>query len=154
MQTIQLLGGAYGRAAFLKCARAHLRAGGLLACAILAGVTPFACAAGEAGPAPERATVAGRRYTSWPTRVSVGARSVVIERERQIEVLTGGDVVRGRPLARARTISSERRVDELDRLSAARLRREARALGFVAPRARHVAATEEHVGSTVVMLRA
>jgi SAM-dependent methyltransferase len=34
MQTIQLLGVASERAAFLRCARAHLRSGGLLACAI------------------------------------------------------------------------------------------------------------------------
>ena len=35
MQTLQLLGGAPGRARFLARAHAHLRAGGLLACAIV-----------------------------------------------------------------------------------------------------------------------
>jgi SAM-dependent methyltransferase len=154
MQTIQLLGGAAGRAAFLRRARAHLHGGGLLACAILARVTPFNCSAGEAGPAPEHATIAGLRYTSWPRRVSVGTRSVVIERERQIEALTGGEVARLPPGAGARGVGSERSVQELDRVSAAQLRREGRALGFAAPPARHIAATEEHVGSTVVMLRA
>jgi len=153
MQTVQLQCGAAGRGALLKCARAHLRVGGLLACAILAGVTPFDCAAGEAGPAPERAIIAGLCHTSWPTRVSVGTRSVVIERERKIEMAAGDDVAR-RPATGAGCVRRERSVVELDRLSAAQLRREARALGFAAPPARHVPATEEHAGSTVVMLRA
>ena len=81
----------------------------------------------------------------------------MIERERQIEAAGGPDVVPARWGARtARTdaIGCERNVVELDRLSAARLRREARALGFAAPPARHVPATEDHAGSTVVMLRA
>jgi SAM-dependent methyltransferase len=154
MQTVQLLGGAAGRAAFLKRARAHLRGGGLLACALLAGVNPFDCTAGEDGPAPERTVIAGLRYTSWPTRVSVGPRRVVIERERQIEAAGGTDVAAARWGARTDAIGRERNVVELDRLSAARLRREARALGFAAPPARHIPATEEHAGSTVVMLRA
>ena len=41
MQTLQLLGDATERAAFLRCARAHLRPGGLLACAIVTELDPF-----------------------------------------------------------------------------------------------------------------
>ena len=54
MQTIQLLGGAEGRVAFLRCAREHLRPGATLACAILASLEPFDCSQGTAGPAAER----------------------------------------------------------------------------------------------------
>jgi SAM-dependent methyltransferase len=152
MQTIQLLGGAAGRFAFLRRARAVLRPGGLLACAILARVEPFACADGEAGPAPESAVIDGWMYASRPTRVAVARRSVVIERERRILAATEqprwdareGECARGH----------ERSVIELDRLTPRALEREARCAGLRPEPAREVAPTEDHAGSTVVMLRA
>ncbi|MDX6659066.1 MAG: hypothetical protein QOH62_3859, partial [Solirubrobacteraceae bacterium] len=41
MQTVQLLGGANGRAAFLRCAREHLEPGGLLAIALADALEGF-----------------------------------------------------------------------------------------------------------------
>ena len=154
MQTIQLLGGAAGRSAFLRRARAVLRRGGLLACAILSRVEPFACADGEIGPAPETAVIDGLLYASQPTRVAVGRRSVVIERERRI--LTAIDPSRwhDREGERGRVRVRERSVVELDRIARRALEREALAAGLRPEPARYVAPTEDHAGSTVVMLRA
>jgi SAM-dependent methyltransferase len=151
MQTIQLFGGA-GRSAFLRRARAVLRPGGLLACAILARVEPFACADGEAGPAPETVVIDGWLYASRPTRVAVGRRSVVIERERRILAATEQPRWDDREGERAR--GHERSVIELDRLAWRALEREARSAGLRPEPAREIAPTEDHAGSTVVMLRA
>jgi hypothetical protein len=147
MQTIQLLGGPDGRAAFLQTARAHLRSDGLLACAILSTVGPFDCRAGDVGPAPERAAMGGRVLISRPTRVQVGRRRVLIERERQVL----DDDARG-PAASAAGVQTD--VIELDRVSSRRLRREAVAAGLRPQLVREVPPTEDHAGSTVVMLRA
>ncbi len=153
MQTIQLLGRSSGRLAFLRRAHAHLRAGGLLACAIVCELEPFDCAAGDAGPVPETLRVGELLYVSRATRVAQQRRSVVIERERRIVV--------ERDLAAALSAGTaaiehppERDLIELDRVSAAELEGEALEAGFTPERAREIAATEEHVGSVVVMLRA
>jgi SAM-dependent methyltransferase len=89
MQTIQLLGGASARIAFLRRARMHLAPGGVLACAIVTDVEPFDCAAGDLGPSAEVARLDGATYISRTTRVHVGRRTVRIERERRI--LAGDD---------------------------------------------------------------
>jgi SAM-dependent methyltransferase len=152
MQTIQLLGGGAGRSAFLRRAHAVLRPGGLLACAILARVEPFDCADEEIGPAPETAVIDGLLYASQPTRVALGRRSIVIERERRILAATEPSRRVDREEERVRV--RERSVIELDRLARRALEREARAAGLRPAPARYVAPTEDHAGSTVVMLRA
>jgi SAM-dependent methyltransferase len=149
MQTIQLLAGPTDRVRFLRRARATLRQGGLLACAVLTHVEPFACTAEGAGPVPETVLLNGLLYTSRPTRVAVDKQSVVIERERSVLVLTeprNGEQRVEPPI--------ERHVVELVRLSPRTLKREARSIGLRPEPARDVAATEDHAGSTVVMLRA
>jgi len=140
MQTIQLFGGSSARGEFLRRARAHLRPGGLLACAIVSALEPFDCAAGDVGPTAETARIDGTVYSSRATRVHVRVRSIVIERERRI-------------LAPARG-GGELDVIELDRLSAAQLEREGVEAGLTRAPARLIDATEDHVGSAVVMLRA
>jgi hypothetical protein len=147
MQTIQLLGGPDGRAAFLQTARAHLRGGGLLACAILSAVGSFDCRAGDVGPAPEQAATGGRVLISRPTRVHIGRRRVLIERERQVL----DDHARGQA-ASAAGVQTD--VIELDRVSSRRLRREAVAAGLRPELVREVPPTEDHAGSTVVIVRA
>jgi SAM-dependent methyltransferase len=142
MQTVQLLGGSGERIAFLRQAHAHLRSGGLLACAIVTELAPFDCAAGDIGPSADVGRSDGERYVSRAVRVSVRMRSILIERER--EILTAREAVR----------ASERDVIELARVSAAQLEREGAKAGFTPARSRSIAATEEHVGSAVVMLRA
>ncbi len=84
MQTIQLLGGSAGRSAFLRAAAAHVRSGGLIACAILGELEPFDCSLSELGPTPERTIVDGLLYESRALRVAESRRHVVIERERRI----------------------------------------------------------------------
>jgi SAM-dependent methyltransferase len=155
MQTIQLLGSSSQRRAFLRRARAHLRPGGLLACAILARVEPFDCADGEQGPAPEQTRRDGLLFLSAPTRVAILARSVLIERERRI-FAAAAIQARGEPGVHTAgaELSSERDLIALDRVSAAQLEREALAVGLRPEPARAVPATADHVGSTVVMLRA
>jgi SAM-dependent methyltransferase len=157
MQTVQLLGGADGRIAFLRRVRAHLRPGGVLACAIVTEIEPFDCDAGDLGPSPEIARVNGSVYVSRATRVHLGRRSIRIERERSVlaETLSHhGDTELSRESNRAAALSPapERDVVELDRVSVPRLRREGREAGLTALGTRSIAATEEHAGSAVVML--
>jgi SAM-dependent methyltransferase len=146
MQTVQLLGGEAGRGAFLCRAREHLRPGGLLACAIVTELESFDCAAGDLGPSPEIARIDGTVYVSRATRVRVGRRSVRIERERSILTVERADGS-ARP-------AKERDVVELDRVGASRLLQEGRAAGLTACGTRAIAATDEHVGSEAVLLRA
>jgi SAM-dependent methyltransferase len=143
MQTVQLLGGADGRIAFLRRVRAHLRPGGLLACAIVTDIDPFDCDAGDPGPSPEIARLDGSVYVSRATRIHLGRRSIRIERERSVLAKTlcnHGDTELSRDLV------------ELDRVSVSRLRREGREAGLTALGTRSIPATDEHTGSAVVML--
>jgi SAM-dependent methyltransferase len=149
MQSLQLLGGTAGRVAFLRSASAHLRPGGLLACAIVTELEPFDCTAGGLGPSPESVRVDGTEYLSRATRVRVGRRSIRIERERS--VLPTEHV--GQPVTSAPLIR-EHNVVELDRLSVSQLQREGREAGLAAAGTRSIRATEEHAGSLVVMLSA
>ena len=145
MHTIQLFGDEEQRGAFLRCAHGHLRPRGLLAVAILSAAEPFDVARGHVGPVPESASVDGLRFVSTPTRVAVAPDAIVIERERSI-----------RPLAErgARTPAPVRQRDVLARVSASQLHAEADAAGFSRVSTRRVRATEEHVGSEVVVARA
>jgi SAM-dependent methyltransferase len=140
MQTIQLLASARERSELLRGARAHLRPGGLLACAIVTDVEPFDRACGDRAPRPEMARIDGRTYASRPVRVAGDDEALVIERERSI--------------VRAGEATSETDVVRLALVSAAQLEREGRAAGLRPERPRRVSETSEHVGSEVVMLRA
>jgi SAM-dependent methyltransferase len=146
MQTIQLLGGSAQRISFLRCARGHLRRGGLLACAILADLEPFDVSAGGVGPAAERVQLEGLLYLSRAIRVSESSEAVTIERERRI-LFEQGDRDAEQP-------PPERNVIELARVTAAMLRDEAEQAGLRAEPTREIPATDEHVASRVVMLRA
>jgi SAM-dependent methyltransferase len=143
MQTLQLLGGAHGRAAFLKRARASLRPGGLLACAVVCELEPFDCADGHSGPSPERAQIGDLLYVSHARRVALTGETIVLERERRILSLDG----------QARGGDAERNIVQLDRVSPTQLWREARAAGLNPEPSHVVQATAEHTASTVVMLR-
>jgi SAM-dependent methyltransferase len=155
MQTIQLLRNHDERMAFLRCARAHLRPGGVLACAIVTEVEPFDCARGQPGPSPETTTVAGDRYVSRPTRVNVNEERVLIERERRIYPLqregSDPDPLSGRGPA---DLFIESHADELATLSAAVLQSEGIDAGLAAGDVLEIAATAEHVGTQVVVLGA
>lgn len=136
MQTVQLLGGSAGRSAFLRQARAHLRPGGLLACALVIEIEPFDCTDGGPGPSPELCRIDGVRYTSQATRVEAKRHTIVIERQRRI-----GDS----PVI-------EHDLIELDRIGAAELEREGIAAGLRPAPGRRIPTTADHAGSDVVML--
>lgn len=145
MQTLQLLGGAQGRLQFMRHARAHLIPGGTLSCAIVTAVEPFDCDAGDPGPSPEIARVAGRSYISRATRVQVGRDVVRIERERGV----AGASEEAPPQP-----TWERDVIELDRVGVAQLQQEGREAGLAVAGARTIAATDAHTASVAVMFRA
>jgi SAM-dependent methyltransferase len=148
MQTVQLLGGRAGRIAFLRRAHAHLRPEGLLALAIVTAIEAFDCAEDDIGPTAEVARLDGVLYRSRATRVSVLQESILIERERRINSDAGqADEPGVEPMA-------ERNAIELDLLSAEELEREAIEAGLHPEPARALEPTRDHVGSTVVMLRA
>jgi SAM-dependent methyltransferase len=145
MQTVQLLGGAPGRLEFLRHARAHLAPGGVLACAIVTEVEAFDCDAGDLGPSPEIARIAGSSYISRATRVLVERRTVRIERERGV-VTTSRAASPTEP-------AWERDIVELDRVSVAQLRHEGHEASFTATGARVIEATAEHTASMAVTFR-
>ncbi len=150
MQTIQLLDDSAGRIAFLKRARAHLRPGALLACAIVTELDPFDHAAGDVGPSPEVVRVDGLEYVSRATSVRLRRHTLRIERERRI--LQIDESAR----ATARTTNApkpECDVIELDRVRVSQLQREGLDAGLTPTYVRVITSTEEHVGSEVVILR-
>jgi SAM-dependent methyltransferase len=140
MQTVQLLGGAEGRRAFLAAAVAHLAPGGLLACALADALEAFD-AEHDLPPAPDRTEVDGVLYASTPVAVRDRGDRAAIERVRAI-VAPGGP----------RTASTD--VIELDRIDVAGLEAEAAAHGLRPERPVPIRQTDEYVGSTVAMLRA
>ena len=138
---------------WLSASRARARATWwVVACATLGELEPFDCSQGTTGPAAERAHVGGLLYLSRATRVSEQARSVVIERERR--VIVDQAHAGGRPTTRPCDGGGlpEHDVIELDRLSARELEREGCEVGLRPLMRREVPATDEHVGSVVVVL--
>lgn len=138
MQTVQLLRPA-GRRGFLRSARAHVAAGGLVAIALADALECFD-AEHVALPLPDRLIVDSTLYSSQPVALRDHGETVAIERVR--EVLTAD----GR-----RSASDD--VLHLDRVSVAEVEAEGQAAGLAPLAARIVAPTEEHVGTSVVLLR-
>ena len=141
MQTVQLLGGAAGRAGLLARARAHLSPGGCVAIAIAEELEPFEVSAGAIGPLPDVCEREGIVYSSLPTAVRADGDGFWLERERETVTLTGehhqhSDRIR------------------LDAISAAALEREAIAAGLRVNSREEIAATDDHVGSQVVIFGA
>lgn len=139
MQTIQLLGGADGRARFLRCARAALAPGGLLAIAIADALETFD-EVRNLPPIPDIREIDGILYASRPVSVHNEPERAVIRRIREIVDAKGN-----------RTVEEDR--IGLDHLDAATLEGEGAAAGFRVDRARAIPETDDYVGSTVVMLR-
>ena len=139
MQTLQLLGGAGGRARFLARVREHLAPGGLLAVALADALEAFD-ADHDHPPVPDLREVDGVVYASRPMAIRDLGDRAAIERVREVVARDG-----------TRTVSDD--VIELDRVDADELAAEAGAFGLRAQAPRRIAATLEYVGSTVVMLR-
>jgi SAM-dependent methyltransferase len=141
MQTIQLLGGVEGRAAFLRCAHQHLTPGGVLAVAIAEVLELYEVVDDMAMPLPDVRECDGTVYSSQPTAVRADRRGFVLERRRETVTPSGERIV-------------EDNLIRLDRLTATRLEREGAAAGFTAATREHVPATDDYSGSEVVVLRA
>jgi len=139
MQAVQLFGGVEERAAFLRCARAHLSTGGGLAIALTDVVETYEVPDGGLGPLPDICELDGIVYASRPIAVRRQRRAFVIERLREIVAPDGSREVR------------ENRI-VLDRVGAAALEREGRKAGFRAGARYQIPATGDYVGSEVVML--
>lgn len=140
MQTVQLLGGAAGRAAFLRCALAHTEPGGLLAMAVADALESFEAEL-DALPAPDELELGATVFTSRPFAVVDEGDRAAIHRLREIVAPDG---------SRSESVD----VVRLDHLAPEELEREAAAVGFGIEERRRVPATEEYVGSTVVVVRA
>ena len=140
MQTIQLLGGADGRAGLLRSALACLRPGGLLACALADALEGFDAAHTEP-PMPDVLEQDGWVFASHPVAVRPDETGTTIERIRQTVSPQG-----------ARTAEGD--VVRLDKLDGDTLEADGVAAGFAPAGRRFVEMTDEHVGSEVVLLRA
>ncbi len=140
MQTTQLLGGAPGRRAFLRGARRHLRAGGVLAVAIVETLAPFRATDGDSELPAEARERDGVLYSSRPTAILSDAAGFVLERRRETIAPSGEHTVLEDSV-------------HLDRLTGTELEAEALAAGLRPAGRTSVSATPEHTGSTVVIVR-
>jgi len=129
-----------GRLGFLRCARAHVTGGGLVAIALVDALEAFDDAEELLLPPPDQVTLDGTLYSSQPVALRDHGETVAVERIRQIVTAEG-----------QRSASGD--ILHLDRVAIGQVEAEAHAAGLrVLPR-RLIAETEEHVGTSVVMLR-
>jgi SAM-dependent methyltransferase len=140
MQTLQLFGGALGRAAFLRCALDHLEPGGLLAAALADAMECFDDDH-DIPPPPDACEILGARYSSQLLAVVEEDGRAALHRRRVVS--------RASDRAEAHDV-----VIHLDRVSPDEVVSEARALGFIPEPHLYVPETEQYLGSTVVVLRA
>lgn len=139
MQLLQILGRAGRRRAVERIA-AHLPPGGLLAAAIVEGV-PDEALARRPAPLPDVRERDGWTYSSLPLGAELRGGTLRVSRLRQAVSPSG-------------ELSEELDVVALDPLDATALEAELDAAGMHPVGRRRVAATEEHVGSIVVLAEA
>jgi SAM-dependent methyltransferase len=140
MQTLQLLGGARGRAEFLRRALEHLRPGGLLAAAVADAMGCFDEQHPEPPP-PALQDIGDVRYATRLLAVAEDRGRAVIHRRREV-IGPGGDYA-----------SRDVRLP-LDRVGADAVAAQAARLGFLAEPQRAVPESETYLGSSIVVLRA
>jgi SAM-dependent methyltransferase len=141
MQLAQLLT-AQERQEMLACTARHLGPGRRAALALLDPDEDWE-ATGEAAPPPDMLEADGWVYSSQPVAVqrTEDGRAIDLERVRQT-VSPAGELERS--FSRTRLVL----------VSPTQLERDGRRAGLAPERRRQVAATRDHVGSTVVVLRA
>ena len=149
MQLVQLLADESERLACLVAIAAHLGPGGLAALAIVEDpfadqdLTPFSGHRRErrhSPPLPDTREVGGIVYSSLPLPTLVDREGMQVRRLRQTVSADG-------------ELAEEESSIRLLRLSAAQLEQEARAAGLEVRPRRAIPPTDDHVGSTVVLLR-
>jgi SAM-dependent methyltransferase len=140
MQTLQLLGGPGGRAAFLRRAHAHLEPGGLLAAALADALDCFD-EEHDMRPPADACEIGGVRYASQLVAVEDEGDRAAIHRRR--EIVGPGERYECQDI-----------VIRLDRVSAHEVAAEGSQVGFLNERDLLIPQTEKYLGSTVVVLRA
>jgi SAM-dependent methyltransferase len=140
MQTLQLLGGSCGRAAFLRRALGHLEPGGLLAVALADALDCFD-EEHDMPPPADACEIGGVRYASQLVAVEDEGGRAAIHRLREI-------------IGPGERYESQDVVVHMDRVSAHEVAAEARQLGFLNEPHLFISQTEQYLGSTVVVLRA
>jgi SAM-dependent methyltransferase len=140
MQTLQLLGGARGRAAFLRCALDHLEPGGLLAAALADAMDCFD-EEHPLPPPPAARDIVDVRYASRLLAVVEDGGRAAMHRRR--EIIGPGAHYASRDVTL-----------RLDRVTPDEVADEAARVGFLGEPHRFVAETDEYLGSTVVVQRA
>jgi SAM-dependent methyltransferase len=138
MQLIQLFGDEDERRDCLRCVATHLKRGGLAAFAI---VESMPAPVDLPPPLPDAREIDGWVFSSLPLHAQVGKDEISVRRLRQT-VSPAGELTEEVDEARLRL------------LDARTLEKEARMAGLRPAGRRHVPATADHVGSTVVLLRA
>ena len=140
MQTLQLLGGNSGRAAFLRRALAHLEPGGVLVAAL---ADPLDCFDAEHDllPPPDAREILGVRYASQLLGVVDEGDRAAIHRRREI-------------IGPAPSHQRHDVVVRLDRVTPDEVATEAGRVGFRAEPHLFVPQTDTYLGATVVVLRA
>lgn len=140
MQLLQLLDDATERRCCLSCAARHLGPGAWLAIAILA---PDGGAEGtvDEPPIPDVLEAEGWIYSSLPVAAVTDGSRIYIKRLRQTVSPDGG-------------LGEERNQVSLADLPAETLEAEAGSVSLSSAGRRSIGATEDHVGSTVVLLEA
>lgn len=136
MQVLQLLPGRADRLACLRAVAAALRPGGRLAAAI---VESMPAAAEGPPPLPDVREVDEWVYSSLPVDAALRGEEIVIRRLRQT-------------VSPAGELSEEANEVRIAAFPAARLEAEAAAAGLRPLGRRPIPATDQHVGSTVVVL--
>jgi SAM-dependent methyltransferase len=139
MQTLQLLGGPDGRAAFLRGALDHLEPHGRVAVAVADALDCFD-EEHDVPPPPDVCEIGGVRYASRLLSVVEEDGRAAIHRRRYV-------------IGPAARFAFHDAVVRLDRVSPAQVAAEAAELGFLVEPCRFVPETEEYLGSTVVVLR-
>ena len=140
MQTLQLLPGPSGRGAFLRCARAHLRPGGLLAAALADAMDCFDDDH-ALPPPPQARLILDVLYSSQLLRVVEDQGRAAIYRRREI-------------VGRRDSSETQEVVVRLHRVSAEQVAAEAREVGFIPEPPLYIEETDQYLGSTVIVLRA
>ena len=141
MQVVQLLRGTAERTAMLSRIRSHLRPAGIAAIALL-GPEEEWTATPEDAPLPDMREEGAWVYSSLPVAVRLveDGEALLLERKRQ-RVSPRGEVQEEPWSIRLELVRPEA------------LEEEARAVGLEPLPSREIAATDNHIGSTVVILR-
>jgi SAM-dependent methyltransferase len=141
MQVVQLLRGRKERMAMLSRIRSHLRPGGTAAFALLGPEEEWAAAPDDA-PLPDMREEGAWVYASLPVAVRLVEDGTALTLERLRKAVSPSGDVQEEPWS-----------IRLELVPPEALEEEARAVGLEPLPSREISATEDHVGSTVVLLR-